>query len=107
MKGYSTREVAELLELQPELIREIARTGILEPTRTPGNHYRFDFQDMIILRKAKELLESGVRRVQINAQLYNLKPKLPSNRLLTSLRISGDSGAVVIQEEDHVYNPDS
>ena len=107
MKGYSTRDVAELLEIPPEVIRDIARAGILEPARTAGNHYRFDFQDIIILRTAKELLQSGVKRAQINNALFRLKSKLPSNRPLTSMRISGDGGAVVIQEEDQVYNPDS
>ena len=104
MKGYSTQNVAELLELSPELIREIARAGILEPARTAGNHYRFDFQDIIVLRTAKELMQAGVRRAEINHALFNLKSKLPSNRPLTSLRIAGDGGAVVIREADQVYD---
>ena len=79
MKGYSTRDVAELLEIPPEVIRDIARAGILEPARTAGNHYRFDFQDIIILRTAKELLQSGVKRAQINNALFRLKSKLPSS----------------------------
>lgn len=107
MKGYSTRDVAELLEIQPDVIREIARSGILEPARTSRNHYRFDFQDIIILRTAKELLHSGIKRAQINNALFKLKAKLPSNRHLTSMRISGDGGVLVIREEDQVYNPDS
>jgi tetratricopeptide (TPR) repeat protein len=107
MKGYSTRDVAELLEIPPGVIRDIARSGILEPARTPSNHYRFNFQDIIILRTAKELLLSGVKRAQINNALFRLKSRLPSNRSLTSMRISGDGGAVVIQEDDQVYNPDS
>jgi tetratricopeptide (TPR) repeat protein len=104
MKRYSTQNVAELLELSPELIREIARAGILEPARTAGNHYRFDFQDIIVLRTAKELMQAGVRRAEINHALFNLKSKLPSNRPLTSLRIAGDGGAVVIREADQVYD---
>ncbi len=107
MKGYTTRDVAELLELSPDTIREIARAGILEPTRTEGNQYRFDFQDIIVLRTAKELLDAGVRRAQINNALFKLKARLPSNRPLTSLRIAGDGGKVVIREEDQVYDPDS
>ena len=107
MKGYSTRDVAELLELAPELIREIARAGILDPARTAGNHYRFSFQDIIVLRTAKELLQAGVSRSQINQTLYRLKSRLPVNRPLTSLRISGDGGSVVIHEDDQVYDPDS
>lgn len=107
MKGYSTQEVAELLELLPAVIREIARSGILEPARASGNQYRFDFQDIIVLRTAKELLGAGVPRAKINQSLFRLKSQLPSNRSLTSLRIAGDGGAVVVREDDQVYNPDS
>lgn len=104
MKGYSTREVSELIELPESVIRDIAR-GVLDPDRNPNQHYRFSFQDIVILRTAKELLSSGVRRSTINRSLFELQRKLPANRPLTALRISGDSGAVVIREKDQVYNP--
>ncbi len=107
MKGYSTRDIAELLELPQETIREIARSGILDPERTAGQHYRFSFQDIIILRTAKELISSGVSKSRINRTLFVLRNKLPSNRSLSSLRISGDAGDVVIREDDQMYNPES
>ncbi len=107
MKGYSTRDVAELLDISRKVIREFARTGILDPVRTRGNHYRFNFQDIIVLRTAKELMATGIRRSQINKTLFQLKTQLPSNRSLTSFRVSGDGGAVVIHEDDRVYNPES
>ncbi len=107
MKGYSTRDVAELLELPQETIRQIARSGILDPERTTGQHYRFSFQDIIILRTAKELLRSGVSKSRINNSLFQLKNRLPSSRTLSSLRILGDAGQVVVQDEDKVYNPET
>ena len=107
MKGYSTRDVAELLELTPETIREIARAGIIDPERTKEQHYRFSFQDIIILRTAKELLSSGVRKSRINRALFKLKHQMPSNRPLSALRISGDGNDVVIRDEEKVYNPES
>ena len=105
MKGYSTRDIAELLDINQDLIRDIARTGILDPTRTARNHYRFNFQDIVVLRTAKELLAAGIRRSQINKTLFRLKSQLPLNRSLTSLRIAGDGGAVVIHKDDQIYNP--
>ncbi len=106
MKGYSTREVADLIELPEAVIRDIAR-GVLDADRNPNQHYRFSFQDIVILRTAKELLASGVRRSKINRSLFDLQRKLPSNRPLTALRISGDGGAVVIRDDDQVYDPES
>ncbi len=107
MKGYSTREVEELLSLPAETIREIARAGILNPDRGPGKHYRFSFQDIIILRTAKEMLDAGVTKARINHALFHLKQNLPSNRPLTALRISGDGGAVVVHENEQIYEPES
>jgi len=107
MKGYSTRDVAELLELSPETIREIGRSGILDAERGPGQRYRFSFQDIIILRTAKELLSAGVRKSRINSTLFQLKNRLPASRPLTSFRITGDGGAVVVCDKDQLYNPES
>ncbi|MCB1694009.1 MAG: tetratricopeptide repeat protein [Pseudomonadales bacterium] len=106
MKGYSTREVAELLELPQEVIRDIAR-GVLDLEKGRHGRYQFSFQDIVVLRTAKELLNAGVRRSRINRSLITLQQRLPQNRPLTALRISGDGGQVVIRDQDQVYNPES
>jgi len=106
MKGYSTREVAELLELPQEVIRDIAR-GVLDPDKRYRGRYRFSFQDIVVLRTAKELLNAGIRRSRINRSLLSLQRRLPTTRPLTSLRITGAGGDVVIQEQDQMYNPES
>ena len=106
MKGYSTQEVSELIDLPETVIRDVAR-GVLDPDRNPNEHFRFSFQDIVVLRTAKELLLSGVQRSKINRSLFELRQKLPTNRPLTALRISGDGGVVVIQDEKGVYNPES
>ena len=105
MKGYSTREVAELLTMTPRSIREIAR-GIIDVKRDPNSPYQFSFQDIVLLRTAKELVNTGVSQGRINRTLLSLQRQLP-HRALTSLRITGDGGAVVIRNQDHVYNPES
>ncbi len=107
MKGYSTQDVAELLNLPRETIREIARSGIIDPERTTQNHYRFSFQDIVILRTAGELLSAGVRKATINKSLIRMKRRLPPERSLSSFRIAGDGGAVVILEDDRVLNAES
>ncbi|MBL4681343.1 MAG: tetratricopeptide repeat protein [Pseudomonadales bacterium] len=106
MKGYSTQEVSELIDLPETVIRDIAR-GVLDPDRSPNHHFRFSFQDIVVLRTAKELLNSGIQRSKINRSLLELQRKLPSNRPLTALRISGDGGAVVLRDNVSVYNPES
>jgi tetratricopeptide (TPR) repeat protein len=106
MKGYSTREVAELLAMSPRVVREIAR-DVIDAERDSHARYQFSFQDIVLLRTAKELVNSGVRQGKINRTLLSLQRRLPADRSLTSLRITGDGGAVVIREQDQVYNPES
>ena len=103
MKGYSTREVAELIDLPQETIREIAH-GVLNLDRQHRGRYRFSFQDIVVLRTARELLQAGVRRSRINRTLIRLSDRLPRSRPLTSYRISGDAGEVVIQEDERMYS---
>lgn len=105
MKGYSTQEVADLLSMSPRAIREIAR-GVIDIERSARARYQFSFQDIVLLRTAKELIQAGVQQARINRTLLTLQRQLPQ-KALASLRITGDAGAVVIRDQDHVYNPES
>jgi tetratricopeptide (TPR) repeat protein len=107
MAGYSTKEVADLVNLPRQTIWELARAGVLDPEKTDSLQYRFSFQDIIILRTAKDLIEDGVRKSRIHRALSQLKSQLPTNRPLTSLRISGDGNAVVIREDNRLFNAES
>ena len=54
MKGFSTREVAEVLGLPTAKILSWTRSGLLTPERGPKGAYLFSFQDIVLLRTAKE-----------------------------------------------------
>lgn len=107
MKGYSTSEVSDLVNLSPEAIREYARTGLLDSRHQKSKHYRFSFQDIILLRTAKELNESGVTKSHLSRILLRLKEQLPSHRSLTSFSIRVEGGEVVIRDNDKLFNPES
>lgn len=107
MKGYSTRDIADLLQLEPSFIRQIARSGVLDAEKAAGERYTYSFQDIIVLRSAKELLDQGIGKTRMNQVLYRLKFDLPSKRPLTSLRLDFDGGHIVLQEKDGIYNPES
>ena len=106
MAGYTAKEVAELVELPRETIWELTRAGILEPDRTSA-FYQYSFQDLLILRTAKELIQDGVRKSRLNRALTNLKQRLPTSRPLSSIRISKDGGHIVVREENTVVNAES
>ena len=75
MTGYSTKEVAELVDLPRSTIWELTRAGILEPDRSSAQ-YQFSFQDILILRTAKDLIQEGVRKSRLNRALAKIKQQL-------------------------------
>lgn len=105
--GYSTREVAEIVKLNADQVRHYVRRGLIEPTRGERDEYRFSFQDVVMLRSAKGLLDAGVSVRKTFAVLVKLKRELQTVRSLTSMRIYADGSNVVVREEDQVWNPES
>ena len=107
MKGYTTRDVENLIGLSRRHVREYGRSGVLDPDRGPGNRYLFSFQDLVLLRTAKELLDEEVPQQRILRSLRRLKEQLPRDRSLTELRIGAEGDDVVARDEEQAWNPES
>lgn len=107
MKGYTTRDVENLLGLTMRRAREYGRSGVLDPDRGPGNRYLFSFQDLVLLRTAKELLEADVPHERILRALRTLEEQLPDDRSLTELRIAAEGEDVVVYDEGRAWDPES
>ncbi|HUG01897.1 MAG TPA: tetratricopeptide repeat protein [Longimicrobiales bacterium] len=107
MKSYGTREVADLLGLSPARVRSYARAGFLKPGRGPGNRYRFSFQDLVLLRAAKGLLDARVPARRVRRALAILDKQLPSGVSLSEVRITADSERVVVRHGGIAWNPES
>lgn len=107
MKGYTTRDVENLLGLTRRQAREYGRSGVLDPDRGPGNIYLFSFQDLVLLRTAKELLEAEVPQQRVLRALRHLKDQLPDDRSLTELRIAAEGEEVVVHDDGRAWEPES
>ncbi len=107
MKGYTTRDVENLLGLTRRQAREYGRSGVLDPDRGPGNRYLFSFQDLVLLRTAKELLDADVPQQRILRALRHLEEQLPADRSLTELRIAAEGEDVVVHDEGRAWEPES
>ncbi len=106
MPGYSTREVAELLDLTAAKVRSFARDGLLSPRPADGN-WSFSFQDIVLLRAAKELERQQLSPRKIRRALRALRERLPARRPLTSLRIAAAGDDVVVHEQGSAWQPES
>jgi tetratricopeptide (TPR) repeat protein len=107
MESYTTRDVARLLGLSEAQVRSQARAGFLSPHRGPRNSYLFSFQDLVLLRTARELAGARVPPRRIKGALCKLARRLPSGRSLSELRITADAHRVIVLEDGAAWNPES
>lgn len=107
MKGYTTAEVAALIGLTARQAREYGRSGILDPARDERGRYLFSFQDLVLLRTAKALLDARVPQRRILRSLERLKAQLPTDRSLTAVRIASEGDEVVVHDEGRSWEPES
>jgi tetratricopeptide (TPR) repeat protein len=107
MKGYTTREVAEVLGLPTSKILAWTRRGLLTPERGPRGAYLYSFQDIVLLRTARELLDEDVPARRVKSALESLRKQLPVGRPLSAVHISALGDRVLVRDADTVWEPDS
>jgi tetratricopeptide (TPR) repeat protein len=99
--------VAALLGIPVAQVRSYVRSGFLVPGQGPRGEYRFTFQDLILLRTAKGLVEARVPQRRIVLALKNLRDQLPEGRSITGVRISAQGHHVVVRDGLEIWNPES
>jgi tetratricopeptide (TPR) repeat protein len=104
--GYAARDVARLLGLTVTQISAYVRAGCITPRRGPRGEYRFGFQDLVLLRTARDLMDRLPAR-RVHRALLELKRQLPQGRQLTAVRLSAVGDQVVVQDGSTAWNPES
>ncbi len=107
MNGYTSSDVARMLDLSLGQVRFYARAGFITPRRGPRGGYRFSFQDLVLLRTTKELIASHIPPRRIKQALRKLKEQLPSGRPLSAVKISVAGERIVVRDDKTLWNPDS
>jgi tetratricopeptide (TPR) repeat protein len=95
---YSAKDVEKLLRLSRSTLRGLIESGFVTPVRGPGRQYRFSFQDLIVLRAARALIEAKVSRKRIRRSLEDLRRHLPETMPLSGLSISAVGDRVVVRD---------
>jgi tetratricopeptide (TPR) repeat protein len=107
MKLFTTGEVAKILNLPGTRIRSFVRSGFLAPSRDSTRQLKFTFQDLLLLKTAKTLLDSRVAPKKVTRMLASLKRQLPENQHLSRIRIYADGRRVVVWDGKARWQPDS
>jgi tetratricopeptide (TPR) repeat protein len=107
MTSFSTREVAKILGLADAQIRSFARAGLLAPTRGRGGRLLWTFQDLLLLKTTRGLLDARVPVGRIRRMLTSLRRQLPGDQALSSVTVYADGRRVVAWDGAARWQPDS
>jgi tetratricopeptide (TPR) repeat protein len=105
--GYTIRDVAQLLDLTESQVRGWVRSGFLDPRRGPRREYRFSFQDLVLLRTARSLIQQSVPPARVKVVLQRLRAQLPRGRPLTGVQIQVDGDQIVVNDGEQRWEPES
>lgn len=106
MQSFSVQDVERVLRLSRSTIRGLIKTGFVQPSRGPKRQLLFSFQDLIVLRAARALLEAKISRRRINKSLEELRRHLPEQMPLSGLSISAVGDRVVVRDGKNHFQVD-
>jgi tetratricopeptide (TPR) repeat protein len=107
MTHFTTHEVAKALGLPDSRIRSCARAALLAPARGRAGRLQWSFQDLLLLRTARELLDARIPARRIRRMIGSLRRQLPADQALSSLTIYADGRRVVAWDGTARWQPDS
>jgi tetratricopeptide (TPR) repeat protein len=106
MQRYSMRDVERVLQLPRSTLQGLVRLGFVHPGRGPRRQYLFSFQDLIILRAARALMQANISRRSIRRSLGQLRERLPEAVPLSGLAICAVGDRVVVREGANHWQAD-
>jgi len=107
MTTFTTGEVAKILDLTKARIRACVRSGLISPRKGAGRQLLFEFQDLLLLKTTKDLLDARVPVKQIRRMLASLRRQLPDDQHLSTITIYADGRRVVAWDGTARWQPDS
>lgn len=107
MTTFTTGEVAKILDLSEARIRACVRAGLVSPRKGAGRQWLFEFQDLLLLKTTKDLLDARVPVKRIRRMLASLRRQLPEDQHLSTITIYADGRRVVAWDGKARWQPDS
>lgn len=104
---YSLRRAQDMLGMSRAAIDVFVRAGVISPARGPRNEWRFSFQDLVLLRTARDLRKAKVPGRRILRSLASLRQRLPDEMPLTGLRITAVGAEVAVRDPKGAWGAES
>ena len=98
--------MVEILQISRRQLQYWAQTGLAEPSaKTPGGHSRYTFEDLVALKAAKRLIDSGVSVQRIRASIGALRKILPTvERPLAELVLVATGDVVLVFRDGMAFD---
>jgi tetratricopeptide (TPR) repeat protein len=93
--------------MKPDQIRHYVRRKLVNPTRGARDEYRFSFQDVVLLRSAKGLLDANVSSRAAHRVLRKLTSEFDQVKSLAAMRIFADGNTVVVREDNQLWEAET
>jgi len=106
-KHFSTRDTARILQSTEARVRTLARLGGVTPEPGPGGRPEFTFQQLLLLRTTRGLLDAGIPARRVRRIWSSLRRQLADGLPLTSIRILADGDRAVAWDGNAPWQPDS
>jgi tetratricopeptide (TPR) repeat protein len=102
---FTRREFQRLLEVSDQQLNYWEKLRLISP-RKAGASKSYDFRDLITLRAAKQLIETGVPASRLRRSLVALNQKLSEVKSpLTELRIRSNGKDVIVERAGKQLEP--
>jgi tetratricopeptide (TPR) repeat protein len=107
MSGYTTSEVCELLGLTHAQVRTFVRRSLVVPQRGDHGEFRFDFQDVVMMRTVKRLMESRVSCRRAVRALLSVRAGLDQGKTLAGVQVFVDGATVLVREDNFLWEAET
>lgn len=102
---FTSRDAAKITGLTQRQLAYWRGSGLITPSHhTPGGHARYTFPDLIALKTAKQLLDSGVSVQKIRKSIASLLDYLPAlQRPLAETTLVATGDVVLVLHEGAAF----
>jgi len=107
MKTFSTAQIAKILKVRPSWVRAQAEQTLVDPERDNRGHYRYSFQDIVLLRAARRLRGTRLSSKRIAEILKELSQSLPENRSLSSVQLRSVGERILARDANTLWEAET
>ncbi len=105
--SFGTRDAVRATGLSPARIRYCVRTGLISPPERRERRYRYGFDDLLLLKATKRLLDAGVPLRRIRRAYSFLRGDGRGRRRLTELAFDSLARDIVVARGGTRWRADS